>query len=452
MKFKNFYSIIAIFLLLITYSWQNIKTKKYSNPLSVIAHDVKSYYGYLPATFIDKDITLKFLYDINMKKWNYWPETAPNGGLVIKTSMGMSIMYSPFFFIAHYLVKNTKYKANGFSTPYAFALIVSSVFYVIIGFIFLRLLLLKYFKDIIVTISILILGLATNLYCYTTFYAPMSHGYSFSLFCIFLFLIEKWQEKQKIITTVFLGLIIGMITLIRPTNGLIVIVFLLFNVAYFNDILARLKFYLKNYHKIILMIFVAFIVWIPQFIYWKYITGDWFFYSYGKNEQFFFNEPKIFSVLLGFRKGWLIYTPVMLFALTGIGMLWKYNRQYFYPVLIFTVVNIYVVSSWWCWWYGGGFGMRPLIESYAILAIPLATFLAWMIKQKKLLRIPLIVVVTAISLQSIFHTIQYYGKAIHYDSMTFKAYIDSFWQTEPSSDFYSLLFDPDYEDARNGKR
>jgi hypothetical protein len=262
---------------------------------------------------------------------------------------------------------------------------------------------------------------------------------------------EKWHEKQGWGTTVCMGLVTGLISLIRPTNGIIVILFLLYNITTLKDIKTHVQLFLKNYRKIIVMIICAFMVWLPQLFYWKSVTGDWLCYSYG-DERFFFNDPKIWLVLFSFKKGWLIYTPTMLFAIIGIGILWKTNRKYFYPVLLFSIVNLYIISSWWCWWYGGGFGMRSLIESYAILAIPLSAFLTWVVKQRLRIRIPLYIIVLAISAQSIFHTIQYHHGAIHYAWMTKKAYFDSFWRVKPSKEFNSLLFQLDLEAAKKGER
>jgi len=438
-KGKNLYSIIAIVLILTTYSWYIFNTHRYSKPRSVIRSDVRAYYAYLPATFVEKDYTLQFLSNPDgANKGMYWAGRAPNGERVITTSMGMSMMYAPFFFIAHSLADKMGYEANGFTVPYAFALIFSCVVYLAIGFLFLRTVLLRHFKDKIVAITLIITGVATNLFWYATMEAPMSHGYSFALFCVFLYLMEKWHEKQGWGTTVFMGLVTGLISLIRPTNGLIVIVFLLYNITSVKDIKTRVHLFLKNYRKIIVLLICVFIVWTPQLLYWKSVTGTWFYYSYGI-ERFFFDDPQILSVLFSFKKGWLIYTPTMLFALIGIGMLWKNNKKYFYPILIFFIINLYVISSWWCWWYGGGFGMCSLIESYAILAIPLAAFLTWVAKQKLLMKIPLYIIVLAISAQSVFHSIQYHYGAIHWAWMTKEAYFDSFWRVQPSKEFESLL-------------
>jgi hypothetical protein len=440
-----------IILITIIYSWQVVNTSKYLNPKSVIAWDIISYYDYLPAIFVEKDIKMQFLSNANDNNQMYWPEKAPNGGLVIKTTMGMAMMYSPFFFIAHCSAEALGYKSDGFTTPYAFALIFSCIIYLFIGFFFLRTLLLKYFNDGIVALTLLIIGLATNLFWYATIEAPMSHGYSFSLFCVFLYLTEKWYEKQKWISCVSIGFVTGLITLIRPTNGLILILFFLYNITTLKEIQIRLLLFLKNYKQIVVMIFCFSIIWLPQLLYWKFVSDQWFFYSYGP-EHFFFNDPKIVEVLFSFRKGWLIYTPVMLFAIIGMAMLWKVNKRYFYPVILFSIINLYIVSSWWCWWYGGAFGMRPLVESYAILSIPLAAFLFWVSKQKIATKIPLYILVFVFYCQSIFHNIQYYYGAIHCGEMTKKAYCDSFWRVYPSEEFYSLLEYTDSEMVKNGNR
>ncbi|MCK4829144.1 hypothetical protein KA005_76180, partial [bacterium] len=60
-------------------------------------------------------------------------------------------------------------------------------------------------------------------------------------------------------------------------------------------------FLLKSYWRIALMIFVFFLVWVPQFFYWKEITGSYFYFSYQERAMFFFNDPEIINVLFSYR-------------------------------------------------------------------------------------------------------------------------------------------------------
>ena len=38
------------------------------------------------------------------------------------------------------------------------------------------------------------------------------------------------------------------------------------------------------------------------------------------------------------------------------------------------MLNLYIVASWSCWWYGACFGVRSLVPSYAALCLPLGYF------------------------------------------------------------------------------
>jgi hypothetical protein len=73
---------------------------------------------------------------------------------------------------------------------------------------------------------------------------------------------------------------------------------------------------------------------------------------------------------------------MMVFAIFGLFFLPENIKKLKWSILIFTIINIYVVFSWWCWWYGGTYGQRVMIESYALLIIPLAAFVKWVMDNK----------------------------------------------------------------------
>ncbi|MCK4829145.1 hypothetical protein KA005_76185 [bacterium] len=140
-----------------------------------------------------------------------------------------------------------------------------------------------------------------------------------------------------------------------------------------------------------------------------------------------------------------MYTPIMIFSLIGIPFLYKQNRVLFWPVLIFTVLNIYLLSSWCFWWYGGGFGLRAFVDSYGILAFPIAAFAQWFLKEKVYLRIMLLALFAVLVWFNLFQTKQYKRNAIHYISMTKGAYWETFLKVRPTKEFYDKLEYPDYK-------
>jgi hypothetical protein len=199
------------------------------------------------------------------------------------------------------------------------------------------------------------------------------------------------------------------------------------------------------------MALIIFIVWAPQMIYWKEMTGQWLYFSYGGDERFFFNHPAIIKGLFSFRKGLFIYTPLLIFAFAGLTVLWKQRAPNLVAIAVFVPLNIYIIFSWWCWWYGGGFGQRAFIDSYALMAIPAAALLqAAFTTGRKWLKGGIIGAWSLLFLLGIYNNIQYYYGAIHWDSMTKEAYFDSFGRVRPSVRFNDLLKAPDYEKARKG--
>ncbi len=97
----------------------------------MIDWDITSYYGYLPAFFIHNDLKLDFTIgkeDYYANKHQYWPEKAPNGGKVMKMTMGLSMLYSPFFLLGHLTAKLNGLETDGFSEPYEKFIHLSSIF------------------------------------------------------------------------------------------------------------------------------------------------------------------------------------------------------------------------------------------------------------------------------------------------------------------------------------
>lgn len=451
---KKNLALIAILIIASNIIIFDFSHKYWNIPTRVISSDVKSYYAYLPAAFIYKDLSLGFTKTDSKKFKPYiWSLDSPNGKKAIVTTMGVAITYSPFFLIAHAITPYTSFEADGFTTPYKFALMMSCLFYLIIGLVFLKKILEQYFNQYIVAITLFSIVMGTNLFMYTTHHqAPMSHVYSFSLINIFLYYVIKWVEKITYKNTIIIGLTAGLIALIRPTNILILLILFFYNIRSFKDIGHRIVFFGQEYKKVLLMAFLFFVVWIPQLIYWKYISGHYFFFTYKEllGEGFFFNNPQITSLLFSYKKGWLLYTPIMIFALLGIPILYFKLRQFFIAIAVYIFIMIYVLASWWCWWYGGSFGMRSAIDFYGVLAIPFAAFLNYSFRWKKIAGVLVITIVGVLIWFNTFQSRQYVNQTIHWAWMTKDAYWNTFLQPYPKQGYRSLLREYDIELAKKG--
>lgn len=443
------FSSISHFVIIISILWTMFNIRFWKQERRVIYWDVLEYYSYLPAAFIYNDLTMKFTDSNPIFSDKIWAFPLKNGNKVVKMSSGLSLLYLPFFLTSHLAAKILNYPATGWGEPYAFGLLMSSVFYLALGLYFLRKVLRKYFSDFITAVTLISVVIGTNLFYYSAFEAAMSHSFSFSMFCAFIYFTIFWYEKPTFKNSFIIGLLAGIISLIRPTNSLIILFFLFWKIDSFESLKLRVKFFIEKFKLIFLIIFGGILIWIPQLLYWKIVTGQWFFYSYMDN-NFYFSKPHVLDGLFSFRKGWLLYTPMMIFAIFGITLLFKRLRDFFVPTLTFFIVNIYIIFSWWCWWYGGSFGMRPLIESYALLAIPMATVLENLLSKKNVIKIAFIFLIFLLNLHSIFQTAKYYYGSIHWDAMTEEAYFHCIDRVRPDGEFYKLIKSPDYENAKKG--
>lgn len=455
-RFRKFlsWSNLAITIILFVIISQILSLKFYEHPHRIIASDVGNYYAYLPLTFIYDQLDYHFdAVSFPIVKDYVYSIPVGNGNYINTYTMGMAIAYSPFFFAIHLPMKWLGYPATGYSQPYHISIILACLFYVIIALILLKKILTRIFNDRIAGISIIALVLATNLLYYIVNEPGMPHAFNFSFGVYFLYLTIKWHEKPGILNSIGLGLLAGMISLIRPTDMVIALVFILWKVNSFNAIKGNVMLFLRKWHLILIILVFAFLVWVPQMMYWKHFTGQYLYNPYQDLEfRFFFNNPQIFISLFGYRKGWLLYTPVMLLLIPGFIVLYRKYREYFWPVVIYFAINLWIISSWCLPWYGGSYGQRAYVASYSIMAIPLAAaFFGIFSKRKTLGFITAIFVAGLFVLHNLFQLKQHYNGAIHFVSMTKEAYWDSFMHKHPSPRLKYLLSYPDYESAKKGK-
>jgi len=119
-------------------------------------------------------------------------------------------------------------------------------------------------------------------------------------------------------------------------------------------------------------------------------------------------------------------------------------------ITVFMVLNIYIIFSLWCWWYGGSFGQRSFIDYYGLLAIPLALVLTQLAIFRKWAYYAMVLVVFILLAFNLFQTEKYLKSSIHFADMTKAAYWNSFWHIRPQNGFYDLLETPDYDLAKKG--
>jgi len=442
--------VIAVFQLNTLRTQDDFIGQKRWKQQGVIKWDVQEYYMYLPATFIYHDISMSYLDTLKGPlRDHYWAAKSEKGRWTGRFSIGMAVAYAPFFLLSDRIANIAGAPRDGFSQPYQFGIYVSGFFYSLIGFLCLGLSLRRFFGDLVSALTVLCVGLGTNLYYYSTTEGAMTHAVLFCLFSIFMYCTIRWHGSPKLKFLVPLALVFGLAVLIRPTTILVVLVFFLYGVGGSQSLRQKIKFLRNQGWQFFIILALLAIMALPQMFYWQYQTGKLVYYSY-TGENFFFTHPRIWKGLFSYRKGWLLYTPMMALAFIGFIFLRKYAKELFLPILIFALVNIYVVLSWWCWWYGGGFGLRAFIESYAFLAFPLAALWKWALQKGWITGTILGVLAIFFIRLNLFQSAQYREGMLHWDSMSKKMYWQTFLNRGYVKDADKILDPPDYDAAKKG--
>jgi hypothetical protein len=440
-------------LIFISVIWINFNQVRW-NTKNVIEHDVNHYYSYLPAFFYKQDLSFSFLYDtleVKQEQRYYAPNKAPNGNHVIKMTMGMAITYLPFFALADVWARLAGYEVSGFSEPYHFAVLFATLFYFLIGLYFLYKILSPHFNQHIISLVLICICYGTNVMFYLTLGAGMAHITDFALVAVLVYCFIQWHTGRSLLLTASIGCLAGLIILIRPVNILLFVFFIFYTVNSVGHLKEKIRFFYERKLEIVLLLTFSFIVILPQLLYWKIYTGQYLFNSYMDQGRFYFDRPHIIDGLFSFRKGWLIYSPLMGFSLIGIYVLRKRLKAFYLPILFLFLLYIYIVFSWWCWWYGGSFGQRVLIDIYPVLAIPLCAFFGAVERMRSILKNTVYSLTFLLILLNLFQTIQAKYNIIHYDSMTRKNYFEVFFTITKKADREKYLQHPDYKKALRGE-
>lgn len=360
---------------------------------ATISWDVSGYYHYLPAIFIYKSLRQQQYKDTLLDKYqptpignHYEAYRHSSGNYVMKYSIGQSFFFAPFFLIAHVSANSLGYPADGYSYPYQVAIGTGELLLALLGLFFLRNILLRYFTPATTGIVLLLYVFGTNYLEYASITNAMTHNNLFTLYCVLIWLTIKFYDQPSLSKAAGIGLLLGLAVLTRPSEIIAAFIPLCWGISATADIHSRLYFFKTHYLKIITALILAGLVISIQLFYWKYVSGNWIVYSYQK-EKYHLLHPYLAECVWQFRKGWLIYTPVMIFAIIGFFILFKKYRSLFWVCLLFAVPFTYLCFSWEIWWYGGSIGQRAMVQSYPMLAFPFAAAVNYLLN-KKLLVVP----------------------------------------------------------------
>ena len=349
------FSAIAIIYLVVAYQyrWTGEDGQKYK---TIISSDGRGHYDYLPHFFIyGYGANREFDNTIHIRHGKHFAN---------KYYAGTAISQLPFFTLAWLYCKVSGHELTGFSPPFQIAVSLAALFYFFAALYFLYKILVWHFKlrQLTVALTLLVFSFGSSVFYYTLISPSFSHVITFFWVAFFFWQVSKISRgRYSLWTFIFCLFALSMILVIRPVNILVVF----FIPVFFDSWPGMKSCFASNFKYNRKYIFigagVALLPVLTQCLAWYAQCGSFVIWSY-KHEGFNWTNPHAVDFLFSYRKGLFVYAPLLLLALGGFYFLFKSNRWRFAWTLGTLAVIVYVLSSWWCWHYAGGFGMRPMTD------------------------------------------------------------------------------------------
>ena len=419
--------------------------------LNTISGDGFGYYAYLNAVFLPSGFDFDMEKDgLHYGKYPVHPYDLlafdADSSRYTKYFPGTAILMSPFYLTGAMLAYVSGEDVDGFSPPFQYMVLFSTLFYLLFSLVLLTKLLRTFnLSDTDILFILLPIAIGTNAINYVWNEASYSHVYVFFsvsgfLYCMRLFFIQP-RYSSFLWAAAFLGL--GII--IRPTSVLAALAIPLLS-ENLDNLKQLIEFKLKQWKTTVLAGLLIF-MFIGVYLLTNYLQfGKWQLWTY-TGEYFDFLNPNLQAFLFSYKKGLFVYTPLLLLIVPASLSLWNKNKFFVLSFASFFLVTTYILSSWWAWSYGGSFGSRAFIDYLPVVSVFFGRYLSY----AELSRVRMTGLVTFIVLcmgLNLIQNFQYTRQIIDYDNMDDEKYWQVFLKTD---DLYRWVNVPEEDFLKNRK-
>lgn len=368
----------------------------------IYASDEIEYFSYTHSLFFDHDLDFSneylAFYNSDQTKFkaiytDLYQKKEPLTGLPINVApIGTGLFWLPSFALAHLYVTaadslGAHIAANGYSTPYITAVCLTSYLFGCTGLLLCYAIAGRLFGKRLSAVAVATLWLSTPLIFYTVIAPPWSHATSLLTCTLFLWywLRTRGKEARQWRQWAILGALGGLVMLVREQDALFLVVPVV-------EVTARLLERRREEHSfsrdsvlrpiagLALMGFTASIVFIPQLITYRVITGR-FAPSHVVSSKLNLTAPWALQVLFSPEHGLIPWTPIIAVALAGLVLLWRRDPVLTAAFVVALALQVYIAGSFLTWESAGSFGQRRFINSTAIFVVGFAAVMSWLLNK-----------------------------------------------------------------------
>jgi len=337
------------------------------------------YYAYLRSIAFDRDVD--FTNDYRMlglgDKSQLFKATR-TGHAQSAWTIGPAIVWSPFFAIGHVAAvrlhaAGVDVAADGTSFPYRQAVCVAGLFYGLLGCWFAFRSTRRIWPPGLATAAVVLTIAGSFMLWYLVAEPSMTHAPSMAAVAGFVWLWAATRERRSLVAWAALGIVAGLMSLIRWQNALFMVlpaIDVVNTLARSTDARARIEA-LRGGTTFLVCAVIAFL---PQMVAWKAIYGSYIARS-PIGPEIRWTDPHIVDVLFSARNGLLSTSPMLYLGAVGLLLLAYDRADIGIPALIATAVMVYFNACIQDWWGSAGFGGRRFDGTIPFFCFGLAAFI-----------------------------------------------------------------------------
>jgi hypothetical protein len=351
--------------------------------------DAFYYYAYLRSITFDRDVSLANDYRmIGLGDKPHLFEPTVTGYAHSAWTVGPAIVWSPFFGVGHLVAgrlaaQGRDVAVDGSSFPYRQSIVIAGLVYALIGWWLTLRLCEQWFRTRVAATAVALVAGGSFMLWYMVVEPTMTHAPSMAAVAAFLLYWTRTRDQRSLMGWVVLGVIAGLMTLLRWQNALFAIVpacdaaMALWR-AWQSDDRQGVRDLLTGGAVFTV---VATLACLPQMIAWKAIYGSWIAVS-PVGPQIRLTDPELVLTLFSSRNGLLAMSPILYVGLIGLIGFSRRRAAIGVPLLFAVGAMVWFNASIQDWWGSDGYGGRRFDGVIPILTIGVAaaleTIRGWM--------------------------------------------------------------------------
>jgi hypothetical protein len=297
---------------------------------------------------------------------------SPRGEVTSRTPIGVGLVWAPAILVAHggTLVARAfgaDLPADGFSAPYQAAATTTTFACAMLAVFLVEALVRRYYSALVALLVAVALWFGTPLDFYAVANPFMSHGVSAGAAALFVVLWRRWRESAERRHWLVLGLVGGLMTLVRVQDGVLLALPVL------DVLLDRGRRALPAVAALTAGLVPAAAL---QAAVWARLWGADFVRQIGTQGPGFTLQLHVAEVLFSPRHGLFTWTPLWAVAVAGFLLWFRRDHRLAGLMVLAFALAVAVNASMGDWWGSHGFGQRRFLGLTAVFALGLAEVVA----------------------------------------------------------------------------